>query len=118
MEIISAYDSHTDERRSLGAFLFTGQVAEVKQITATKDGVSLGNHSHPYDEYFLVAKGKCMLKTFSATKGKQETPLVAPLMLKIESGEEHVFVCEKGTILIGFLPEKFSPTNMVPAKNL
>jgi len=121
MLVLEKVDSHDDERRTLIAFrppdIFP-KVVEGKMLVVKNDGVSLGKHSHPHNEGFFLAAGACNIKTWTAEHGVQEKYLVAPIMFMFEPNEEHLLICAKGTIIIGYMPVIFGNENNAPAVHL
>ncbi len=121
MKIFSVADSHSDDRRDLTAFRPTSdfpQVAETKVLVVKKDGVSLGNHSHPHVEGFFLVAGTCIVQTWRKTEGTQEQQLSAPVMFMFEPGEEHLLTCPNGVILVGYMPVTFEEENNTPATHV
>ncbi len=118
MKIIKLSDKHCDDRRDLMAWDNEVPFGEITVIIVKNENQILGNHSHPYDEKFLLLKGECQLLTWNPEEGRLEYSLQAPCMFIIPRGEEHVFKCNAGTILVSFSPQKFSPENLIKAKHL
>mgnify|MGYP001571610977 FL=1 len=48
----------------------------------------------------------------------EERELSAPIMFVFEPGEEHIFICSSGMILVGYTPTTFKPENLIPATHL
>lgn len=121
MQVIKNYDQHTDKRRAIIAWDEPfGQILikEVKELIVTEDGARLGFHSHDYPEFFVLASGACTVQTWSIQNGLAETYCEAPCFLALAPEEEHVFTCKASTILIGFLPKRFTGANMIPSEHL
>lgn len=114
-------DSHTDERRTLTAFRPSADfphTVEGKVLITQKDGVQLGNHSHPHAEGFFLIQGRCRIRTWTQTDGVQEHELQAPVMFMFSPHEEHVLTCSEDMILVGYVPTTFEKENSTPASHL
>jgi hypothetical protein len=109
-------DAHIDQRPSLAAWEYGG--GEVKELVITEDKVRLGNHAHRCGEMYIIAAGTCVIRTWSRRDGLNEVNLDAPAVVRVEPREEHLFICSKGTILIGIVPQKFNEKGMIPATHL
>lgn len=121
MQIFPIADQHRDDRRDLTAFRPPPdfpRVAEGKVLITKRDGVRLGNHSHPHFEGFFLVRGSCTVRTWSADKGVQELPLTAPVMFMFEPNEEHLLTCSEGMVLVGYMPVTFEEERNVPATHL
>jgi len=121
MKIFSVVDSNSDDRRDLTAFRPTSdfpQVVEAKVLVVKKDGVQLGNHSHPHVEGFFLVAGTCIVRTWTKTGGAQEQHFSAPVMFMFEPGEEHLLICSSEVILVGYMPVIFEEENNTSATHV
>lgn len=121
MKIILVADRHSDTRRDLIAFRPPSDfpvVAEAKVLVAKLDGIRLGNHSHPHVEGFMLAAGKCHIRTWSQAEGLRDHDLTAPTLFMFEPDEEHVVIGSENMVLVGYLPVTFEQEHNVSATHL
>lgn len=121
MILIQQIDKNDDFRRCLTAFRPPADFpksAESKVIITKKDGVQLGNHSHPHNEGFMLVSGSCSVRTWTEKSGVQELELTAPIMFMFEQDEEHLLTCSNEMVLIGYMPITFMEENNTRATHL
>ena len=121
MKVFPVADTHTDERRTLTAFRPSADfphTAEGKVLITKKDGVRLGNHSHPHVEGFFLVQGECTVRTWTQAGGVKDHALKAPVMFMFEPHEEHILTCSDTMILVGYMPITFEEENNTPASHL
>ena len=111
MKLFKPTNKHTDERRDLMAFRLPSnfpRTVEGKMLIIKKDGVKLGNHSHPHTEGFFLVTGSCTVRTWTKKNGVQEHCLKAPVMFMFFPNEEHLlFTCSRKMTLVGYMPITF-----------
>jgi hypothetical protein len=121
MKIFKVADKHEDERRNLTAFRPTAdfpKTVEGKVIVVKRDGMKLGNHSHPHPEGFFLVVGNCTVRTWTKDNNIQEQKLQAPVMFMFDPGEEHLLTCSVGMVLVGYMPITFEEENNTPATHI
>lgn len=97
MKILSPEYKHSDSRRTLTQVL-TAPVSQVNEYHA-KRGSLLGNHSHPYHEYFHLIKG-ILIYNESNVISKGSTFVVEP-------DEKHTLECLTDVHMMAFLEQPF-----------
>lgn len=89
---------HEDERRTLEDW------PEAKIITAKKDCI-LGNHYHKIKtEKFILSYGKATI----TVNGNSEE-MIRGALYPVYPGEDHSFLLQKGSVLIGLCSHAFNP---------
>ena len=121
MIVFPVADTNSDVRRKLTAFRPPPdfpRVVEAKVLRAKKEGIVLGNHSHPHVEGFFLVQGHSTIRTWTLYDGVQEQQLAAPVMFMFEPDEEHILVCSRGMILVGYSPVTYADENNTTATHL
>ncbi len=120
MEIIEYINRHIDNRRELTEFITDNflKTVEMKIISVKEDNAVLGKHYHLYKEILLFASGKCKVITWKKDIGLTEKELIAPTLITFEKEEEHILICEKGTIFIECVQNVYTKKDNMPSKHI
>lgn len=101
-------NKHEDDRRILYDWA-QGEFKSAKVLEAKEDGIVVGNHYHNNkDEEFFLFKGMITILSIGVNTIFN---IAAPYYIRVPRGEFHLFLLEKGSILLGVATELFDPSD-------
>lgn len=101
-------DRHEDDRRILTVF------PEAKMIHAKRDTVIGGHYHQNKTEYFILARGACVLRQWSSEKSSRDADefrMEIGQLFEVTPGQVHEFHIGAGSILIGLNSRPYDPSD-------